>query len=533
VSADEDDWSFGYSGYFRAPMRFGIGSRSNAAVAPAPDSAEAAAVEEMSDVTFHVPVVPDDQYLSWQHTRHAQRDWAELFFSYGNSWAKGTLGIQGFNFTDATWTLGMSQFGVSQGWITITPYMPWENVRLTAKAGSFWNRYGMAGRYDAGAYDTFLFGRTHSLGEDIRVEIDTEDSTFGFEQGFGTKQPDPSVYNRARFTLIHHEHVDWKYDGLIGLQLGAHFLHPFSMSEAPLVDPQPNWVEGEEDYGPFPHQPNGSMLIYGLDAELDLRKWGHLYIGFSRIDATDAVTIAPVVEVMHAFGGGEFSLGLTDNYLDSYECRTMDQTRRYQPGNPQCSNGNGAVNSLLGQWDISLSSIAEASVFGAGRDLAMSFYGMYNSVESEDPIENGTKKVKFGADFQLDLFPVLAFGLRADHLRPRSYRPEQNFSVVSPRLVFRSQLVTREQISLQYSRYMYAQRSCATSTTPDANPALVGITSDVHVGTSADTYCVQPPTSAVTGGFGAHSLNQDGGDRATTTFVPDLNVITIEGSMWW
>lgn len=520
VSADEEEWKFGYSGYFRAPMRFGIGSRSNAAVQPTAE--QAAAVAEISDTTLHPPVIPDDQYLSWQHTRHAQRDWAELFFSYGNSWAKGTLGIQGFNFTDASWTLGMSQFGVSQGWITITPYMPWENVRLIVKAGSFWNRYGSAGKYDAGEYDTFLFGRTHTLGEDIRVEIDADDSVFGIEQGFGTKQPDPSVYNRARFTLIHHEHVDWKYDGLIGLELGAHFLHPFTMSEAPLVDPQPGWVEGEPAADPT--QPNGSMLIYGIDAEMDLRRWGHFYIGFSRIDASNATTIAPAVEVLHANGGGEFTLGLVDNYLDSYQCRT-------DPGNNQCSNGNGAVNSVLGQWDISLSSIAESSVFGAGRDLGMKFYAMFNNVESDDPIETGTNKLKFGADLLLDLFPVLALGFRADHLRPRSYRPEQNFSILSPRLVFRSQMVTHEQISLQYSRYIYAQRTCANAANPDANPALVGDVS--HPFSEADTLCVQPPTAPVTGGFGAHPLNQDGGDRATTTFVPDLNVITLEGSMWW
>ena len=97
--------------------------------------------------------------------------------------------------------------------------------------------------------------------------------------------------------------------------------------------------------------------------------------------------------------------------------------------------------------------------------------------------------------------------------------------------MFRSQLVTHEQISLQYSRYIYAARTC-TDRSPDANPALVGA-EELHQGSVDDTYCVQPPPSPVTGGFGAHPLNQDGGDRATTTFVPDLNVITLEGSMWW
>jgi hypothetical protein len=520
VTENESEWKFGFAGYFRAPMRIGIGSRKNAAVQPTTPE-ETAEVDKLSDTTFHNPVIPDDQYLSWQHTRHAQKDWAELFFSYGNSWAKGTVAIQGFQFTDASWVLEMAQFGVSQGWVTLTPYMPWENVRVIAKAGNFWGRYGMAGRYDAGEYDTYLFGRTHVMGEDVRVEIDSEDSTLGLEQGFGTRQPDPSVYNTARFTLLHHEHVDWALQGLINLKLSAHFLHAFAQSEVPLIDPQPNWVEGEENVKyRSPGQPNGSLMIYGLDGHFDFGQFGHLYAGFSRVSAKDAVTVSSAVEVIHSYGGGEFTLGITDNYLDSYQCRSgIDPTT--------CSGGNGAVNTLLGQWDLSANSLAESSLFGEGRDLAIKLYGMFNTIESDDRLQDGTNKLKFGTDLLLDVFPVMAVGLRFDHLRPNSGYSTQNFSVLSPRLVFRSQLVTHEEISLQYSRYFYAQRFCP-------NGAFSSLIGDLDYSpTLDDIQCTQPATAAVTGGFGAHPLNQDGGDRATTTFVPDLNVIAISGSLWW
>ena len=147
-------------------------------------------------------MIPDDQYLGWQHTLHNQKDWAELFFSYGNSWAKGTVGLQGFNFTDAAWTDPDAQFGISQGFVTLTPELPWENVRLTAKVGSFWNKYGSAGKYDAGEYDTYLFGRTHAMGETLRLEIDVQDLTFGIEHGIGAKRPDPSTFTDTKFTLL-------------------------------------------------------------------------------------------------------------------------------------------------------------------------------------------------------------------------------------------------------------------------------------------------------------------------------------------
>jgi hypothetical protein len=70
----DENWHFGYNGFFRAPMRFGLGSRTS--------------LPGQSSMTMHSPLVPDDQYLSWQHTSHSNKDWAELFFSYGNAWLK-------------------------------------------------------------------------------------------------------------------------------------------------------------------------------------------------------------------------------------------------------------------------------------------------------------------------------------------------------------------------------------------------------------------------------------------------------------
>jgi len=48
--------------------------------------------------------------------------------------------------------------------------------------GSHWNRYGQAGKYDSGKYDTFVFGRTHVIGYKARGEIDIGDVTLWAEQ---------------------------------------------------------------------------------------------------------------------------------------------------------------------------------------------------------------------------------------------------------------------------------------------------------------------------------------------------------------
>ena len=71
------DWHFDFHGFLRAPMRVGMAKRENAGPG-------------QSQINFHEPRVPDDQYLSWLYTRNQERAWGEAFFSYGNGVVTGT-----------------------------------------------------------------------------------------------------------------------------------------------------------------------------------------------------------------------------------------------------------------------------------------------------------------------------------------------------------------------------------------------------------------------------------------------------------
>jgi hypothetical protein len=531
VSKDEDQWHLDYYGYFRAPMRFGMGHRD-------------AAYPGQSKTTIHSPLVPDDQYLSWQHTNHARRDWAEMFFSYGNSWAKGVLAIQGFNFTDASYVINGTQFGIGQGWVEVAPPLPWDNVRVRVKAGSFWNRYGQMGRWDAGEYDTYLFGRTHVMGETVRLEFELPDQplTFGLEHGFGAKRPDSQIYNAARFTLLHHAHADVRWNDSISGSL--HYLQNFSQEEARFTGPQPDWVYLGNYSKPYMGvaQPDGKMTILGADTRIDMPDvFGYLYLGASYIALKNATTIAPAVEVIHSFGGGEFNMGVTSNYLDSELCRWG------VPG-ATCSNGNGNVLTLAGQYEAKFGDLV-GPAFAEGQDLTMKLYGMWNRVGSDDPINNGMTKWKAGIDLLFDAFPALGMGTRFDYLAPNSRIKNQNFMVLSPRLVLRSQLVTHEQISLQYSRYFYAKRECDVGTPSDIPRGDVSSPVTAYIpgidnaawqfgASDAERQCVQPPPSAVTpDGFGATTENQEPRQRAMPVtgahLRPDVNVVSLEATMWW
>jgi hypothetical protein len=540
VTDDNDTWKMGYSGYFRAPMRFGIGTRDT--VYPG-----------QSKTTLHSPIVPDDQYLSWQHTNHSRREWAEMFFSYGNNWAKGVLSISGYNFTDASYVQPNTNFGIGQGWLEVAPELPWENIRIKAKVGAFWNRYGQAGRWDAGEYDTYLFGRTHTMGEQVRVEFDMEDQpiTFGFEHGFGAKRPDASVYNTSRYTLVHHYHADMLWDKSIFV--GLHFLHNWTQEEARFTGSQPPWVSLNPIKLPYQsvQQPDGKMTILGGEVRFDMPDvFGYLYLGASYIHAKDAITVGPATEVIHSFGGGDYNMGVAGNYLDSEYCRWGIS--------PTCSGGNGNVLTLLGQYEAKLGDLLGQSPFGDGQDLTMKFYGMWNKVSSRDQYADGVTKLKVGTDLFFDAFPVLAFAARFDYLAPNSKVKEQNFMIFSPRIVFRSQFVTHEQILIQYSRYMYQQRECAVGTPASIRdtsgrsqgaqsdtggqlfPAVPGLSPDwVFAPATADEVrCAQPPPSPVSPeGHGSMTETQDIKQRGMpytgAHLRPDVNVITVEASMWW
>jgi hypothetical protein len=474
-----------------------------------------------SKTTFHVPILPDDQYVNWQHTRHNERDWAEMFFSVGNSWVSGTLAIEAFNFTDAAWKEEDSQFGIAQGWVSFRPKLKWEGARLEARLGSFSSRYGTAGRYDAGEYDTYLFGRTHAMGETVRLELDDGDLAFWFEQGLGGKRPNPKVSNRGRFTLLAHGHAGVVFRDT--LKLGLHALTSWTQEEMHslgLDAPPDGTIVFDTPV------PDGRLSVWGADFEWLGGAFGRLYAGFSRTQARYAFTVAPAIEVIHSLGGGEFSLGVVDQYLEAPLNPRNDVTRLQDCHAADvwnvatCGKGNGVVDTLLAQYEVSFRDLTEAFV---GRSpfgqtvLKAKLYGMFNRVSSETlvvPEYRDYRKLKYGVDLEFDPLPALGVGVRADRVEPQSRFPEQAFSVLSPRVTFRSQFLSRETLTLQFSRYFYARRECAQS-----QPLL----------------CTQaPPSGTAPDGFGsAPGVNQDAATRGAPASRPDLSAIKLEASIWW
>jgi hypothetical protein len=560
------EWKTDFHGYFRVPFRLGVGRRAapKQVLPVGADQSESTpdnpnnmgsnyndVAPGQSQTTFHAPIIPDGQYLSWQSTSHNRSDWAELFFGIGNSWAKATVGLQGYNFTDASYNDPQTQYGIGQAYVTLSPDLGYEDMRLSLKVGASQDKYGAAGKYDAGEYDTYLFGRTHVIGETLRAEYDLSPSwTLWGEEGVGGKRADPKAFNNSRFTMLAHAHAGLNSGS--DMQFSAHMLYSWAQEEDRPYDISKSntfYANSVVD------APDGNMWVAGADARFDLGAFGYFYGGYSHIGAKHALVVGRALEVLHASGGGEYQLGIVDNYFGpgcvaatSAVFGTDPPTERTSalagvdgtPAPEGCSAGTGSVDSVLGQYEFSLTNFLQMSeeggqkFWGEGSDLKVVLYGMLNKVHSDyKPIDktvwgptDGNLKLKYGADIQYHATPNITAAIRADRLQPNSEIPEQSFAILSPRIVLTSNWVTREQLTFQYSRYIYNQRECA-----DGVPQPGGF---ARARSTGSALCVQPPPAATPpDGFGINSENQDVTLRSAPTTRPDVNVFKIEATFWW
>jgi hypothetical protein len=443
------EWKFDVTGYFRAPLRMSWGPAKNL---------DPNGVDPGTQLRTP-PLVPDANYIDWRYTNSMVGPWTELNFHYGNSRVKATVQIASYNLTDSGYRRLESNLGINQSYLTINfPEFVNENGRLILTVGGFTNRYGAAGRYDGGKYETYLFGRTHVAGETLTFEYDVGDWTLAAEQGFGAKlEPIPfyqtinALSNKAwdpypgpsaqESTFIHHEHLGAVYKKMV--LLGAHYLDTFANdneragSYLGFTYGQTSPPTGRLASAAKPH-----IIVEGFDVKLLGGVLGDGYLGYSHIDAVNADYLGDAIEVLHSFGGWQ----LHDNFFGP-------------PG--AVERATGKIDTVLFQHVFSFGQLFRypQAFWGDGPDLIASIFAMYNKVSGAINPAFNHGKLKAGAEVTYIPLSWLGLGGRFDTVQPDTDDTTQNFSVISPRLIFRSAFVTHEQIMLQYSRYFYASNA--------------------------------------------------------------------------
>ncbi len=422
-----DGYHFDFHGYVRAPMRVGNGPHNDGSPG-----------KELHSP----PRTADSSFTDWSYTNQLPGPWTELLLSYGNSRASMTASIASYNQTVASYRDLQAQLGINQAFVTLNfPNAFGRYGGLRGVFGSFTNRYGSAGKYGGGMYDTYLFGRTRAAGETLTADFDlSPDLTLIAEHGIGAKldvTPFDTLNPRPDYvpypgpvpqgsTFIHHAHLALDISHVV--TLGGHYLTV--------------WTPDDHNAVGTKSQP-GRMTIYGGELRFAGGAFGDGYIGYSHIKATHILPLSDAIEVLHSLGGSSFK----NNFFGGFD----PVTRTKLP------DDGGTVDSVLFQYTLSLGKLTRypKKFGGNGPDLTLTPFGMWNKIKSTN---NDYSRLKFGADLLYSPLDVLAVGARYDLVQPNLKDSKESFSVVSPKVILRTAFVTHEAITFQYSHYFLGSK---------------------------------------------------------------------------
>ncbi|MBI4704571.1 MAG: hypothetical protein HY744_26000 [Deltaproteobacteria bacterium] len=428
-AGNADALRLGLHGYFRAPLRMSWKPREETK-------------EDESGFDLRTPWLVDDDYLrsGFVYTPVNEPDYTELYFQAGNQYLTGTVALMGSLYSDPARPIIDRQLGIAQGYLTLRyePGLP-VKTRIQVKGGAFSDRFGWLEKYD-----TYIFGRTHQMGEQVRLEVDAGDFTFSALEGFGVHLE--AIESNQGLSLLTTFGLAAAYGRYV--ELGLYHLHTWSQDKRQLKE-----------------LTDASMRVVGADLRADGRFLGRLYLATSVLTADAATFLAPSIEVMHALGGR----GITENYL----------------GTEKSKNGTGGLWNIGFQYDYSVATLLGALLPGqkplGGGDITLGFFGAYAYVGSEqsdpDPLVNRDERKYFKHGFELGWWalPWLGTSLRYDRLVPDTEDEPSSFRILSPRLGLRTHWYADALIFVQWSHYFYGERvalrpgQVALETEPDKN----------------------------------------------------------------
>ena len=414
-SADGEATGFALSfhGYMRLPLRVGIGS----------------------GMKLHSPPqIPDGAYTDWRYTNVSGGPWTELWLQYGNGTVSANVVLAAYDISDASYRDLLSQLGINQAFISFElPRLFGDKGGINWNVGAFSNRYGMAGEYDAGKYDTYLFGATHVGGETVSASYRlTPELTLLVDHGIGAKlQVAPMVDGleapylpyggdvQQGSTLLHHAHAGLRIRKT--LTVAAHVLT--------------EWTRDAR----LPGEVDGRITNLGVDAKLVGSKWGDGYLGLSRIVSDNPLRVAGAFEALHSFEGWN----LRDNYFGEE------------------STGTGTIDTVFAQHVFSLERFKRGieEFWGEGPDVVLTGFVMYNRVRSNDPDFSGARgKLKLGGEATWTPKKWFGVDVRYDLVKPDTSNSRTTFHVLSPSIVLRTRYASNEEVKIGYSYYVNGDR---------------------------------------------------------------------------
>jgi hypothetical protein len=428
-----------FHGYLLMPAHLGVHKR------PSTTSGE-------SGTALHSPPLMAQDLRGFEYTGVVPAPWLQLNFLYGNSTVYATAIIAGTSAMDGTgYYSPTDQMGVNDAFITADLSKKF-GFPFQLNVGALTGRYGAMGAWDAGRYGTPLIARTNTVGENITTAVKLGDKlTLIIEQGLGGQLARPPAglvpagYNDyanadVGATFVNHAHVGLAYAQL--LRLGLHYLT--------------GWTQDDVSTGG--QVPDGRITVFGADVDVTAGRAGHFYLGTAWTKATNATRVGGAIEILNARGGPE----LVSHYLGPN------------------SNGNGSLTTFGAQYELSIARLVFGDLYkGLSPDVLVSLFGVGTKVESRDSAYDGVFKLKGGAE--VTYLPLAWFGAseRFDHVRLHGDDGKQAFTIYSTRLLFHMDWMSRGELALQYSHFVYGSDVQVASSYDAANALPVNPDHDV------------------------------------------------------
>ena len=437
------------SGYFRAPMTFGI--------SPRPDSGDPNGPTR-TQISYGPTRTLDANYYSFAYTRLQEQDWAEVFFHAKKKHVEAVVGWMGY------WFAGAGFRNYDAGWLPAMAYLTLDtdfrvseiepNVALTV--GAFWPSYGYHEKYD-----TYTLGRFRHLGEQLKLTVPINtDLTLTLEQGFGTSRDGsfnvgapPPYQATVGLDLLHYENVKVAYKdyGHVGL----HFNHQWTRD--------PNLAQRGSAGQAYSDARKAKFTTVGGEVDVRLPRAGRLWVSPSYTRVRNGWALAEGgTEVMHSIGAA----GFATNYL------AWD-------GNSDNSTGTGSTLNLGFLYENKLSTVLGKEPGSQMPEVTLSLFGLFIDSEMELPSTTRNSvdqltQLKYGADLTVQPLTWLGATVRWDEVNYNLDETGFVFSAITGRITFSSNFLSSESIFLQYSRYHYGDHMVIAGQWPWGQDMVAG-----------------------------------------------------------
>ncbi len=440
------DWAFNFTGYMSAALRTSFSQRKNDAS------------PEQHTSGYHSPPQTADQYGTFTGTNTVPGSWADLTFQYGNRYVTGYVSIATYDPSRAaSYTNPGSQYLLNNVYMTIR-VPPLDHARLAFTVGAVPNFYGALEQYGVGAYAPYVIGYVPGVGETANFEYDlTSHLTLQVEQGVRgviASPPKGIVNNNSTgfanqtwpASWVHHEHIGFLHRGDIQVQGALHYFYNWSMDDRTALPVDNTMTIGVDEA----HPKDGHISELGADFRILGGRYGYFAAAGAYLRGRDSALLTG----LNTYGG--------------------TGVRLFKDWWGQNSHGNGTLAVVAAEYNLSIGTLVRypLAFYGEGPDLIAMVAVQHAQTTSDDAAFDGRARNKFGTEWTYRMLSWFGIGARFDHVRPNSKDADESFSVITPKLYFKSNWTSHDLVTVQYARWFYGSHTAAQGTDPVAHENL-------------------------------------------------------------